>query len=137
MTFAITESVTGTFDSITDTNADGTQWDLIYDVKAFQAEYVEFFYKYTKNASTEFTIQVSFSNKELTSTDFYKETILDPSLLTISSAVFTEADAGNFRIIYPVGKADDKVKITIIPDVASGTDTMVVHMVDLAVKSSR
>ena len=137
MTFTVTESVTDTFESITDTNADGSQWDIIYDVKAFQAEYVEFFYKYTKNASADFTIQMSYSNKNLTADDFYKETILDPSLLTISLAIFTAADAGNYRIIYPVGKANDKVKITIIPDVATGTDTLVIHMVDLVVKSSR
>ena len=137
MTFIVTESVTDTFESITDTNADGTQWDIIYDVKAFQAEYVELFFKYTKDSSTNFTIQMSYSNKDLTATDFYKETILDPSLLTIAPALFTQSDAGNYRIIYPVGKADDKVKITIIPDVATGSDTLVIHMVDLVVKSSR
>jgi hypothetical protein len=137
MALAITEKITDNLELIDDVNADGSLWELTYNIKNSNCEYVEILWDYTKNASTLFTIQVAFSDINDVDGTFYKETIMDPSLLTIGAATFTEADAGPFRAIYPVGQVADKIKFIITPDVASGTDTIKVIVNELVNHGTR
>jgi len=136
MAFTTTEFVADNLESITDVNADGTEWACVYDVKNPKCEFVELLYKYTKNTSTNFTLKTEFVSKRV-SGEFFGETILDTTSMTVDDATLTIDTAGSYSIRIPVGIANDKVKITITPDVAGGTDTLEIYIDELTSKSSR
>jgi hypothetical protein len=123
MTFAVTNKVEDTFE-ITDVNADGSLWEAVLTVEQPQVEYVSFYWDYTKGSSTNFVVGASFEDKTNPET-YYNET--EVSTQVGSTGSFTWTLAGQHRYVVPVTMSTTRVKFTIVPDVATGIDTLVLH----------
>ncbi len=140
MAFAVTEMVTDNFESLTDVNSDGTLWECVFDVKSPQTDFLVLGMTYTKDASSKFNMISSFEFTEQLENDilideFFQEIILDDSSGLIFNPEFTEE--GNLRVIVPVSKTANRVKISIVADVATGSDTLVLFASEESVKGNR
>ena len=145
MAFATTEYVTDTFESITDTNGDGSQWDCIYDIKNPNSQFVDFYFNYNQVASAKITIKAFFESARTLDDDtttvsnldgeWFQETYLSDTE-SVGYAV-EHAETGKYRIIIPVSFTADKINIQVVPDVASGADTLRIHCDDEGVRGRR
>ena len=140
--FAVTEIIADTFEEIEMTGVAGSIWDLTFNVENRQTQFLAFYFEYTQDASTNFTIQASFEPIEARQDagatlidQFYKETYLDDSSSTQYAPIHSEA--GKSRIMIPVSQTTNRVKITITPDVATGADTLVCFASEVCVKGNR
>lgn len=136
MAFAVTEFVSSNFESIVDKNADGTVWECTFDIVNPQCDHIELFLKYTKDASSNFTLKNEFVHEDV-SGEFFGETILNLSASTIDDATLTHSEEGGWRVIVPVTKSCDKVRFVITPDVATGSDTLEIFADEIVVKPTR
>ncbi len=140
MAFTVTEYVSGNFESIVDVNADGTLWDLTFDIESPQTEFLAFNFNYTKQASANISISSYFETAEARNEPsladvWFQETYLTDSASTPYTVI--HATAGLSRIIVPVSKTSNRIKITIVADVATGTDSLVVFASENAPKGNR
>ena len=144
MVFTVSEKISGIYDDVSDTSTltDGSEWELIYDIKNPQTDFVAFCFEYTQDASSNFTIQASFESAEVADDDdntfedlidvFYQETKLDDT--TSSAFAPAHSTAGAFRINIPVTFASNRIKLKITPDVATGSDTLICFMSELTIR---
>ena len=137
MAFTVTNLVDGNTTPV-DVNTDGSLWEIIYDIKANQAEELMFVFEYTKDTSTEFTIQVSYSfDPRLLVSNKFNELIVDLPNTKTEKALITHAHEGSHALFIPISKIPDKVHIFITPDVSTGNDTLKVYVEQNIVKSYR
>lgn len=138
--FTVTEKIADTFVSVTNVGGTGAQWDLVFDIKDRKCDFVVFYFELTKDAASKFNFQAAFEpHDSLTEDDlegeFYKETFLDSSSCEPYNPEHTED--GKYRVIIPVSQTSTKIKLSIVPDVETGDDTLVCHMEENVTKGNR
>ncbi len=142
MVFTASEKIASKFVSVTDTSAgtDGSEWTLIFNIKNPQTAFIVFKFEYTKNASTLFNMQVARESAESVNKPDLENWFCGETWLTVDESVpFNpeHAKAGKWEIIIPISKATGRVSIVIVPDNATGTDTLVCYAEEVLVRGNR
>lgn len=122
MTFTI--SLKDSAETDVTVSAGATELTAYFDVENVQTDYVIMFYEYVKDVSTNFDIDISIDTKDYS--DYYQETVIDFSSAVIQPATITHSDAGNFKLVIPVTKDADNLRVVFTPDTMTGSDTLTV-----------
>jgi len=142
MVFTASEKIAGKFVSVVDTSggADGSEWTLIFNIKNPQTEYVCFKFEYTKAASTLFNVQVARESSEARNATALTDWFCGETWLNEDESIpFNpkHTDAGKWEIFIPIAMCTGRIAIVIVPDVATGADTLVCFAEEVVVRGNR
>jgi len=140
--FIVNEYISNNFDEINDVNGDGSLWELIYTIKNSQINFFVLSFDYIKDISTYFSISALFEpveaiiNKDVGNL-WFQETILTDT--TSKKYEITHGDDGKCRIIIPIARTSNRIKIKIAPDItdSGATDTLTVLGSENSIKGNR
>ena len=102
--------------------ASASDMTAFFDVSNVQTDYVILYLEYTQDASS--LVSITTSTKITDYSDYYQETTIDLGLSTISAFSADISSAGNYRIVLPVTKDADVLKVVFTPDSMLCSDTL-------------
>lgn len=129
MAFTVSELRTGTFDSITLNGGTG-YWEAEYTIKNNDSNAIALYWDYTPDTDTYLLIKSSFAHKWDDDENHYEETIsnLGSKLIEDAELTLNASLSGKKRMLIQNTKSEDKLKIYIKPDLATGNGTFVIDI---------